>query len=603
MRCNKLLKITKSLIPILGILFIFGCDSSGGSGGPKGGAAPAVPTGVTLTEQENQLMVNWSASEGAEKYTVYCGTVENHAVADKKLENITLTNTLIPGLAGDTTYHVWVQAHNSYGSSNVSTRASGSPRGTEGPVIPVVPAAPTGVTVTAADSQLTVSWNASQGASSYKVYYSAANTKPANTDKTGITGTTVVLTGLANNTTYNVWVVAGNTAGDSAASTVTSGMPKAAVTAPAAPINVTATAEGFGELILNWSAPEGATIYKVYSSKTNTMPATVTKSGITSTTLTITGLINDTTYYVWVVASNSAGDSLPSAVASGKTKLPLPEAPLDVTVTTAGNGAFKVKWSASQGASSYKIYYNTSDSMPAEANKTGITGTAETITGLANDTTYYIWVKAANSAGESIASNVASKKTILPAPAVPAGVTVTEADRQLTINWNDVPGAEFYIVYWNTEDNYESANIFHTITTDSDGFLYTEVLVDGLINGATYYFWIAAGNSADSSEVSTVVSGIPNLLYGPITAPTDITVFVKKKNMTVSFSAVPGAVLYVVYRTTSPTPPNIESKSGANTKIKVQNSVSGTTYYIWVKAVSSSGDYSDFSEMITFTMP
>jgi hypothetical protein len=73
-----------------------------------------------------------------------------------------------------------------------------------------------------------------------------------------------------------------------------------------------------------------------------------------------------------------------------------------------------VSWPASERASSYKLYYATTDN-PADA-AAPITASpyfgavSAEITGLANNTTYYVWTKASNSRGDSDFSESASAK-------------------------------------------------------------------------------------------------------------------------------------------------------------------------------------------------
>src|SRR3990170_871293 len=99
-------------------------------------------------------------------------------------------------------------------------------------------------------------------------------------------------------------------------------------TAPAAPVNVTATA-GNNQVTVTWDAVPGATSYNIYWSTT----AGVTKttgtqiSGITYTSYTHTGLTNGTTYYYVVTTVNSFGESNESSEVSATPQVPAPNAP------------------------------------------------------------------------------------------------------------------------------------------------------------------------------------------------------------------------------------------------------------------------------------
>src|SRR6266567_5754106 len=78
--------------------------------------------------------------------------------------------------------------------------------GTSAPPPPAtVPAAPAGVVATPGNTQVTISWTAVSGATSYNLYYSSTTANVTTTMGTKITGVTnpYVQTGLTNGTTYN----------------------------------------------------------------------------------------------------------------------------------------------------------------------------------------------------------------------------------------------------------------------------------------------------------------------------------------------------------------------------------------------------------------
>ncbi|XID91915.1 lytic polysaccharide monooxygenase [Paenibacillaceae bacterium WGS1546] len=179
---------------------------------------------------------------------------------------------------------------------------------------PTVPAAPTGLTATAGDAQVTLSWTASVGATSYTVKR-AATAGGSYTDVATVAGTSYADTGLTNGTTYYYVVSASNSAGSSpdsaqASATPTGGTP----TVPAAPTGLTATA-GNAQVTLSWTASAGATSYTVKRAATAGGPYTDVAI-VAGTSYTDAGLTNGTTYYYVVSASNSAGSSPNSAQAS-----------------------------------------------------------------------------------------------------------------------------------------------------------------------------------------------------------------------------------------------------------------------------------------------
>lgn len=93
-------------------------------------------------------------------------------------------------------------------------------------VVPQPPAAPTDVTATPGDGQVTVSWSAVTGAIAYKVYY--GTTSDAYTQSVSdITSTSTTVTGLTNGTLYYFAVTAIGTGGESDTSAEVSATPQA----------------------------------------------------------------------------------------------------------------------------------------------------------------------------------------------------------------------------------------------------------------------------------------------------------------------------------------------------------------------------------------
>lgn len=89
-----------------------------------------------------------------------------------------------------------------------------------------VPAAPDMVTLTEGDGMLDVSWKTSKNATYYKVFYAKDGTDSEYQQAGGtLLETNTTITNLENGTTYNVYVVSGNTAGESGPSRIYQGTP------------------------------------------------------------------------------------------------------------------------------------------------------------------------------------------------------------------------------------------------------------------------------------------------------------------------------------------------------------------------------------------
>jgi len=73
----------------------------------------------------------------------------------------------------------------------------------------------------------------------------------------------------------------------------------------------------------------------------------------------------------------------------------VPEPP-NITSVTSGHNSLTVSWDAAAGATGYVVSYGTSDAEGSSTDFGSYTGTTATITGLANDQNYYVWVRAKN---------------------------------------------------------------------------------------------------------------------------------------------------------------------------------------------------------------
>jgi len=382
-----------------------------------------------------------------------------------------------------------------------------------------VPETPDAPSVIASNGSLTLHWTSISGAESYEVYKSTTQQPPVESEKT-VYGTTAILTGLTNKTTYYIWIKAVNSSGSSDFSPYAKGIPWSSNEAPATP-GSPVIIPGTNQLTVNWEICGGAASYEVHINTTNTTPSSTATPSITTdkTSATIKNLDNNQIYYIWIRAVNSAGKSGYSPVEVGTPKIPTvaPSTP-SKPILTAGNREIHVSWQAAELAESYEVWTGTVNNSASAQKKGGdITGgvTEAVITGLENETDYYVWVRAKNIVGTSGFSPVASVKpsayAVVPqAPAVP---TVTVGNRELSISWQSVEGALSYEVWTDTANNSANAQKYGA---DVSG---TSVTLTGLTNGTTYYIWIKAKNNIGTSTFSPRASETPSAFAATPSAP------------------------------------------------------------------------------------
>ena len=248
-------------------------------------AAPVVKIGHSATSGKPQL--TWNAVSGATSYKVYRATSQKGTYS--LLGTVTATSYTNTGAKAGMTYYYKVKAVNSAGESAYSNIVSGQSKAvTPKPAAPVVK-----IGHSASSGKPMLTWNAVDGAASYKVYratakngaYSVINTTKA---------LTYTNTGAALGTTYYYKVEALNASGKSMGFS-------AIVEGKVAPVLAVGYSSVSGKPQLTWKAVPGATEYQVYrSTQQNSGYAKINTT--TSTSYVNTGAKAGTTYYYRIVA-------------------------------------------------------------------------------------------------------------------------------------------------------------------------------------------------------------------------------------------------------------------------------------------------------------
>jgi fibronectin type 3 domain-containing protein len=278
-----------------------GCAGIGGNtggGGKTGATVPAVPTGLAASPGNAQVMLSWAASSGATGYNVQRSTTTGGPYT--QISTPTVANYSDTSLTNGTKYFYVVAASNSVGQSANSAEVSATP-------VPPAPATPTGLAATAGNAQVSLTWNASSGATSYHVKRSTSS--GAETQISAPVSNSFTDTGLANGTKYFYVVSAVNSGGESANSSEANATPTTPVVPPATPTGLQATA-GNAQVSLSWNASTGATSYNVKRSTVSGGPFS------TATNYVDTTVTNGTAYFYVVSAVNASGESANSAQAS-----------------------------------------------------------------------------------------------------------------------------------------------------------------------------------------------------------------------------------------------------------------------------------------------
>jgi fibronectin type 3 domain-containing protein len=169
-------------------------------------AAVPAPTGVTAFPGNQQVALGWNASAGADSYQIKRATVSGgpYTTIATGLTGTAWVNT---GLTNGTTYYYIVTPVRFGQAGTSSAQVSASLAAT-----PAAPATPTGLLANPGSGQISLSWNASAGATSYTVKRSAVSGGPYTVLASDLTGTSLTNTGLGNGLAY-FYVVSASNAG------------------------------------------------------------------------------------------------------------------------------------------------------------------------------------------------------------------------------------------------------------------------------------------------------------------------------------------------------------------------------------------------------
>ncbi|MEI8350433.1 MAG: fibronectin type III domain-containing protein, partial [Candidatus Omnitrophota bacterium] len=349
-------------------------------------------------------------------------------------------------------------------------------------------------------------------------------------------------TRLAANTTYYYRVRAFNAKGNSKFSNVVPAS-TGAVTAPTAPSNLTAAANGSDKIDLAWidnaNNEDGFRLHHSTDGTTFTELTTKPSQSGTGGTVTYqhTGLTAGSTHYYKVLAYNAGGNSnFTNPVGPIITPTDTPAAPGNLSAAANGSDKIDVGWiDNANNEDGFRLHHSTDGTTFTElTTKPSQSGTGGTVTyqhtGLTAGSTHYYKVLAYNANGNSGFTTTAQATTEAGAvPAVPSNLTAA------------ANGLDKIDVAWIDNANNEDGFRLHHST---DGTTFTELVTrpsqsgtggtvtyqhTGLTAGSTHYYKVLAYNATGSSGFSNTVQATTEAGLLP-NAPTNLAAVPDGKN-------------------------------------------------------------------------
>ncbi len=453
----------------------------------------------------------------------------------------------------------------------------------------------------------TLSWLASEGATSYQYCYDTTDNDACDTTwiSTG-PDTSAYLSGLDPDTSYYWQARANNAFGTTYANGLetayseftTSKQPGAFI--KFTPVN-TATGVSINPT-LSWQASLGAASYEYCFDSVDDNACKLWISTDKDTSATLTGLDLDTTYYWQVRANNDFGTTYANGLETAFHTFTTGDVPAAFNKGAPADAAAGVStsptltWESSSGAASYDYcLVSTGDTECKEWTDAG-TDTSLALDGLDLATTYFWQVRAVNGFGVTYADGLETAYRSFTTGDVPSAFNkaapveaASDVSASPTLTWEASDGADSYEYCYDTTDDQNCKEWTET-------GIHTSVVLSELKLNSTYYWQVRAVNGfgvtyADGLETayrSFTTGDVPGAFHKA--APAEGTTAVST-SPTLTWEASPGANSYEVCYDTSDndTCNSTWVSAGENTRFDLTGLEAGTLYAWQVQAVNSFG--------------
>ncbi|TGG90063.1 MAG: hypothetical protein ERJ67_11555, partial [Aphanocapsa feldmannii 277cV] len=544
-------------------------------------AVPAAPTGLTVFPLDTRVWLVW-ANPDNDTITGYHTSTDGGTTFELHKYGNAL-GAMLTGLTNDTTYTFALRAVNGSGNGPWAM-ASATPV--------AKPSAPSDLSATASNGKVTLSWSNPGNATitDYEVSSNGGTTFSAISGSDAST-TSHTLTGLTNRTTYTFAVRAMNASGKGASSSVSA----TPADKPSAPSGLKAKA-GHGEITLSWDDPGNATISKYHLSINGTPYTTISGSDAITTSHTVTGLTNGTTYTLAVRAVSVSGQGQWSTINAAP--VPVPAAPTGLTVFPLDTRVWLV-WANPDNDTITGYHTSTDGGTTFELHSYG-SARGALLTGLTNDTTYTFAARALNGSGNGPWAMVSGAPVAK--PSAPSDLSATAGNRKVTLSWSDPDNATIT----GYEVSSDGGSTFSAIGgSDASTTSHT---VKWLTNGTVYRFAVRAVNASGKGAPSmrnaiprSSFSGAGGQSAAPPAPPSGLSATPGASQVTLSWDDPDDASIsgYEVSSDGGSTFTAISGSDASTTSHTITGLVNGTTYTLALRALNASGNSAASSSLPT----
>ncbi|MBM7568379.1 hypothetical protein [Paenibacillus sacheonensis] len=432
------------------------------------------------------------------------------------------------------------------------------------------PSAPTGLSASGGNGQVSLSWSASGGATSYTVKRGTSSGSYGTTVASGVTSTSYTDTTVSNGTTYYYAVTATNSSGTSGNSGEASATPSSggggsyakewnfdtsgnleswslahdvngSVGSGSLHVNLTGTDPYIiSPDSLNVSAANNHVYLRLQNSTdsqyldvyfkrsgdggfSETYKKTISISPNSGYNVydidmsTVSGWSGSTVNQLRLDVYANTGSLDFDYIKMGGATVSAPSAPTGLTAS-GGNAQVALSWTASSGASSYTVKRGTSSGTYGTTVASGVTSTNYTDTTVSNGTTYYYVVTATNSGGTSGNSGSAS--------ATPS------SGSSYAKEWNfDTDGNQEGWSLGNQLTSSVSGGSLHLSSSGTDPYMFSSDNL-GIAASGNGHVYVRLKNTSSSTGIQIYFITNSDTSYGeskvvnlPVTANSDYTVY------------------------------------------------------------------------------